>query len=398
MAGDGYTKRWEVVGQLGDLGRGGQGTVTKVLDTQSSRPKVELTRDLVNVLKALTSPQQNLERLEEYHNFLNKVLREFVNRESTALYGALKILHHPDQARDSALANERLKREISSMQLCKHPNLIELFDANETEQWYVSRFYSGGTLVDNLDRYRGNVLKSLQAIRGLVAGVAKIHEAGMVHRDIKPHNIFIGSDDALVLGDFGLVYFEDSSHTRLSETIGNVGSRDWMPPWAMGMRIEELTPTFDVFSLGKVLWSMISGQRVLNLWYYDRPQFNLVTMFPESPSMLLANKIFQECVVQEHEHCLPSAADLLTEIDSRISQIERGGSVLRDNVVRHCRVCGTGRYELLVKGDGDSDTADNLGFSFGGGRHSFKVFACDYCGHVQQFKRTQENEPPAWIL
>ena len=86
-----------------------------------------------------------------------------------------------------------------------------------------------------------------------------MHGKGLVHRDIKPENIFVDESEQLVLGDFGLVFFMDRDRTRLSDAYENVGSTDWMPGWATRMRIEEIKPSFDVFSLGKTIWSMVLG-------------------------------------------------------------------------------------------------------------------------------------------
>ena len=263
-------------------------------------------------------------------------------------------------------------------------------------RWYVSRYYSGGVLIEKLDRFKGNVVGALQAFRGLVAGVAELHKGKMVHRDIKPQNVFIGDNGDLVLGDFGLVFFEDDEHTRLSATFENVGTRDWMPPWAMGMRIEEIRPSFDVFSLGKVLWSLISGKKVLQLWYFDRPQFDVEKQFPDAPHISLVRSIFEKSIVENETGCLESAAQLLAEVDRVISQIQRGGTRLRDNIVRHCGVCGIGQYELTTTGAGAERA---LVTEFGlepKGDHSFRIYCCGHCGHVQLFSRGTTREMPAW--
>ena len=135
------------------------------------------------------------------------------------------------------------------MQESEHPNLIELLVVDADSKWYVSKFYSGGVLTKSTD-YTADVVASLRAIRPLVEAVAELHAAGYVHRDIKPDNVFIADDGSLVLGDFGLVHFEDEGHTRLSDIWENVGSRDWMPPWAMGVRVEDVRPSFDAFVEG----------------------------------------------------------------------------------------------------------------------------------------------------
>jgi len=64
-----------------------------------------------------------------------------------------------------------------------------------------------------------------------------MHEAKLVHRDIKPGNIFIGKDGSFVLGDAGLVFFDDRDKSRLSGTFENVGTRDYMPGWAHSQRV-----------------------------------------------------------------------------------------------------------------------------------------------------------------
>jgi len=63
---------------------------------------------------------------------------------------------------------------------------------------------------------------------------------------VKPANVFIADDGHLVLGDFGLVIQPGSRDPRLTDTYENVGSRDWMPGWAMGMRMDDVRPSFDV--------------------------------------------------------------------------------------------------------------------------------------------------------
>ncbi|MFB3906566.1 MAG: protein kinase [Acidobacteriota bacterium] len=99
--------------------------------------------------------------------------------------------------------------------------------------------------------------KSSAAFRPLVEGVVALHQDKLVHRDIKRENVYLDEQDRLVLGDFGLVYFIDDKRSRLSAQFENVGSRDWEPPWAQGVRLEKVTPAFDVFSLGKMPTSIL---------------------------------------------------------------------------------------------------------------------------------------------
>lgn len=390
---DSYKSRWEIESELG---QGGQGKVYRVLDTTKVLPKEQLRKRLEAAFREFGSSVSFAETGPQKFEEFCVSLKETLSREKTPHRGALKVLHNSADARDPHLADERLNREITAMQSVKHPNLVEILDSKPADRWYVSRYYSGGVLIDHLDRFKGNVVGALQAFRGLVAGVAELHKGKMVHRDIKPQNIFIANRGDLVLGDFGLVFFEDDQHTRLSATLENVGTRDWMPPWAMGMRIEDIRSTFDVFSLGKVLWALISGKKVLQLWYFDRPQFDVEKLFPDAPHIGLVRSIFEKCIVQDENDCLQSADQLLVEVDRVISQIQRGGTRLGDNIVRHCGVCGVGQYELKIKG---GERAITLLRNFGltpAGTQSFKVFTCSHCGHVQLFARDTYQEMAAW--
>jgi hypothetical protein len=74
--------------------------------------------------------------------------------------------------------------------------------------------------------------------------------------------------------------------------------------------------------LGKVIWSMISGNPVLQLWYFNRTQFNLEHLFPENNGMEIVNSLLSKCVVEDVETCLPNANELLREIDTAIKKIE----------------------------------------------------------------------------
>ena len=101
----------------------------------------------------------------------------------------------------------------------------------------------------------------------------------------------------------------DVEHTRISDTFENVGSTDWMPAWASRLRIEDINPSFDVYSLGKTLWSMVSDSPVLRLWYFNEDEFNLENKFPNTKYMQLVNELLSKCVVEKEEACELQNAD-----------------------------------------------------------------------------------------
>jgi hypothetical protein len=161
----------------------------------------------------------------------------------------------------------------------------------------------------------------------------------------------------------------------------------------MEMRLDEIRPNFDVFSLGKVLWSMISGLPKLNLWYFDRSQYNVEELHKDASHIELINPILHECVVENEEDCLPDAHKLLEKIDEAISIIEEGACKLGDNIERPCRVCGAGEYGLVV--NGSITELRNWGLN-PCGTNTYKFFACSHCGHVQLFASPKKDFPAAW--
>jgi eukaryotic-like serine/threonine-protein kinase len=100
--------------------------------------------------------------------------------------------------------------------------VLKLLHSNVADGFIVTEYHPLGTLAKYLANFRGRALSGLVAFKPLVEAVALIHAQGAIHRDIKPENIFVGSDNSLVLGDFGIVFFTDDARTRLTDVYGNV--------------------------------------------------------------------------------------------------------------------------------------------------------------------------------
>jgi serine/threonine protein kinase len=370
--------RWH---KIEEIGSGGQGKVYRVYDHEKFMVDKALLSDVRYSLQRLSALQYVKETEgEDFQKFRDAIVQMVMNQDPLNSY-ALKELHKPADARDSARALERIRMEIEAMEKVSHPNLLRVFD-HDAVSWFVSPYYHRGTLAKNGRRFVGDLVGSLKAIRPMVEGVGELHKKAWVHRDIKPENVFVDDQDNLILGDFGLVFFADFGRTRISDTWENVGSRDWMPAWAMGMRIEEIRPNFDVFCLGKLLWSMIAGNPLLRLWYYNRPDFDLTKRFPQTRYMYLANALFEKCIVENPGDCLSDATKLLEEVDKILSIIESNADLIDKAPERRCRVCGVGIYQPI----GD------VGVEVFGGRN-VKYCSCTNCKHIQFFESGHPEGP-----
>ena len=173
-----------------------------------------------------------------------------------------------------------------------------------------------------------------------------------------------------------------------------------MPFWAQTARVEDVNSKFDVFSLGKVLWSMVSSLPRLHGWYYTKQRYNLEDLFPENPYMNIANQFFAKCIVEEESQWeMEDAKGFLAEIDRIVVLIQQNAGMIGFDIVRSCQVCGRGEYELLTARytHESHSISDNMNLGLDPKRsRRYSIFACKNYGHVQLFYYTHDTLPLAW--
>ena len=151
----------------------------------------------------------------------------------------------------------RVQREAQAMaKLGDHPHVVTIHDVGDDngQPYIVSQYMSGGA-VDTLELPLPTE-RTLEIAMGVCRGLAHAHKHGVVHRDLKPGNIWLAADGTAEIGDFGLaVAFEQSRLTMHGMLVGTVA---YMPPeQALG---SEVTPRADLYSLGCMLYEMITGR------------------------------------------------------------------------------------------------------------------------------------------
>lgn len=372
---------WEKV-RPEPLGKGGQSTVFLV-----RRPERRANREKsIDTIKRLSGRGLGEQTALEFARASADVARDELPSE----LAALKIFN-PRAAGPVAdqQAAARMQNEIAVLKEGR-PGLLKLLDYSEQESWIVSEYCHRGTLADNLHRYKGNVKLAFKSFLSLLQTVSELHKDKIVHRDIKPQNIFIGEADELLLGDFGIVFLPNQPE-RVSFTGESVGPRDFMPPWVfLDEQPGPINPTFDVYMLGKVLWCMVSGRLKLHREDFREPPLNVVEMFPEVPEIHHVNTILEKCVVAREKDCLKLAGgDLLLMVRTLSQMMELGGEVLKDGTPALCRVCRLGQYQP-VHNTGTRATLPMYEWknnaSYQTEAFRIRAFACDRCGHVEFFK------------
>jgi len=170
---------------------------------------------------------------------------------------AIKILR-PELA--TAIARERFLRESRLLARLQHPNIVPVHRAGESGglSYFVMDFIEGPTLADRLADGQVSDVQVLRLARDLVEALAAAHAAGIVHRDVKPQNIFFIGHRAL-LGDFGIAHDATSDSLELTEDGALVGTKAYMAPEQL--RGEPATERSDQYSAAAVLFEAATGRR-----------------------------------------------------------------------------------------------------------------------------------------
>jgi len=156
----------------------------------------------------------------------------------------------------------RIKREVQAMgKLGDHHNIVTVYDFgdHEGQPFIVLPLISGGDvegLIKKAPDHKLPLDKAIEIAESVCKGLEFAHARGIIHRDIKPGNIWMSADGTAKIGDFGLAIAVE--HSRLTKSGMMVGTVAYMPPeQAMGGKV---TAKADLYSLGAMLYEMVTGR------------------------------------------------------------------------------------------------------------------------------------------
>jgi serine/threonine protein kinase len=190
---------------------------------------------------------------------------------------ALKFLP-PELTRDPE-AKTRFLQEARAASALDHPNICTIHEVRETDEgqlYLAMACYDGETLKQRLQRGRLPIDEAVETAQQVARGLVKAHRHGIVHRDIKPANLMITADEIVKILDFGIAKLAGAAGlTRVGSSLGTPGYMS--PEQARG---EEVDPRTDVWSLGAVLYEMVTGRRPFR---GEHEQTVLYSLFNEEP-------------------------------------------------------------------------------------------------------------------
>src|SRR3954447_26973065 len=169
---------------------------------------------------------------------------------------ALKVLHRRF-ARDTEFV-ERFRREASAAAGLQHPNVVGVFDRGEYDgTYYIAMEYLPGKTLKDVIREESPIdqLRAIDYAIQILQAASFAHRRGVVHRDIKPHNVIVGGDGRLKVTDFGIAR---AGASEMTETGSIMGTAQYLSPeQAQGQRVGAQS---DLYSIGVVVYEMLTGR------------------------------------------------------------------------------------------------------------------------------------------
>ena len=153
---------------------------------------------------------------------------------------------------------ERFRREAQAAARLNHPNIIAVYDRGEADgRPYIAMEYLQGRTLKQVIQAEGPLPpeRAIAIAMQVLAGLRYAHEHGVVHRDVKPHNVLVGDDGRIKVTDFGIAHAGDPQMTEVGSIVGT--AQYLSPEQARGRSVG---PQTDIYSLGVVLYEMLAGR------------------------------------------------------------------------------------------------------------------------------------------
>jgi len=249
--------------------------------------------------------------------------------EDTVLHRfvALKFLT-PELTRDQA-AKTRFMHEARAASALDHPNIAVVHEIDETpdgRSFICMGYYEGKTLKDLVEGGPLGMRESARIALQITEGLQRAHEANIIHRDIKPANIIVTPRGEVKIVDFGIAKL--GTQTRFTKAGTTAGTVAYMSPeQARGDTVDARS---DLFSLGVVLFEMVTGQRPFVGDHDAVVLYNIVNVDPPAPSTVRPEvdadleRIILRLLEKDPAHRYQSASELRVDLQQFLSPGQTG--------------------------------------------------------------------------
>jgi TolB-like protein/Flp pilus assembly protein TadD len=232
------------------------------------------------------------------------------------------------QAFENAEHRDRFVREAQTAAVLDHPNICTIFEIDETDDLtFIAMAYVEG--VSLKDKIRSGPLpldEALHVATQVAQGLDAAHKHGVIHRDIKSANIMVTPENQVKIMDFGLAKMAGGA--EISKTTRSVGTAAYMSPeQGRGAKVDHRT---DIWSLGVVMYEMLSGELPFKGDYDAAVVYSLVNEDPEPlgklrPDLPVAvRRIVERAMEKGPENRFQTAAEMLSSLRSPLKWVDAG--------------------------------------------------------------------------
>ncbi len=252
---------------------------------------------------------------------------------------------------------ECLLQEAQNVAALHHPNIVQVYDVAEHDgfPYYAMELLDGGDLAQTLQGKPLAAQEAAELIRVLAGAVHAAHLCGILHRDLKPGNILLSTDKTPNIGDFSLAKRLEHDSTIMTNAR-QCGTPSYMAPEQAAGDCNALQPTVDIYSLGAVLYELLTGRPPFSAETSAETRRQVMTDEPVPPSRLNSRvprdlqTICLKCLQKEPARRYKSAAALADDLERFI----RGEPILArpigiaERAVKWCRRRPAMAFAILV--------------------------------------------------
>jgi eukaryotic-like serine/threonine-protein kinase len=255
-------------------------------------------------------------------------------------------------------AFQRFRQEIATLQKIDNPGIVKVIDWSKddgADQYYIMEYVDGARPLSKLvgtpeNTFSGNPLKCIDAYIQLLRALGAWNEQGVVHRDLSLANVLVAQDQTIKVIDFGLCQVDEGGRVTLSEEA--VGTPHYMAPECEGYSSTKITFQSDLYSVGKILWSIITNRTAFPREQQVFNDLALSRVLPDVPLAWHLHHVFENTIRHDPTYrylnmdlAIKDAVEIRDLITCGALPLER----LASNV---CPICRRGDMNTVSVGRG----------------------------------------------
>ena len=232
------------------------------IDGDGDQPQTEETLD--DLLRRIHGPDAdwllgNYQILEEIGRGGMGVIYRARQRHSRRIVALKRILSCHADSQETLM---RFRREAQAAAKLDHPNILPIYEVSESEEglpFFSMKFAGGGSLLEAAPALRSEPRRAVALMAKVARALQYAHDQGILHRDLKPGNILLDGHSEPLVSDFGLAKWLEPIGD-LTRTPSIFGTPGYIAPEQVNGSAGKLTPAADVYSLGAVLFHLLTGR------------------------------------------------------------------------------------------------------------------------------------------